>query len=421
MQENSEFGLRPSPQNAASTAQPAGMEQGITWITILTELARRKSLIARVTGVAILLGIVLALLLPAEYTATTKIMPPQQSPSAATVIMSQMTGGAAGSLAALAGGGLGLHSPNDIYIGLLQSRPVADAIIGQFDLERLYHAKDMTATRKILAERTVISSEKSGLIAISVNDRDKKRVANMAKAYVDGLRNLTKSLAVTEASQRRAFYEEQLNSAKDALVLAENDFQQVEQKKGLISLDAQAKSMIESLALLRAQVAAKEVQVEALRSYSTEQNPEVQLAEKELGALQGEQSRFEQRNHSSGFADMGLADVPNAGLDYLRAQHEVLYRQTLLDLLVKQYDAARLDEAKEVAVIQVVDQATEPDRRSSPHRTIIVLILAGWGIIVGCIWVALERWNEGMKANPATARRLEALKDAMRLRRQAKA
>jgi len=404
MQENSEFGLRPSPQNAASTAQPAGMEQGITWITILTELARRKSLIARVTGVAILLGIVLALLLPAEYTATTKIMPPQQSPSAATVIMSQMTGGAAGSLAALAGGGLGLHSPNDIYIGLLQSRPVADAIIGQ-----------------ILAERTVISSEKSGLIAISVNDRDKKRVANMAKAYVDGLRNLTKSLAVTEASQRRAFYEEQLNSAKDALVLAENDFQQVEQKKGLISLDAQAKSMIESLALLRAQVAAKEVQVEALRSYSTEQNPEVQLAEKELGALQGEQSRFEQRNHSSGFADMGLADVPNAGLDYLRAQHEVLYRQTLLDLLVKQYDAARLDEAKEAAVIQVVDQATEPDRRSSPHRTIIVLILAGWGIIVGCIWVALERWNEGMKANPATARRLEALKDAMRLRRQAKA
>ena len=167
----------------------------------------------------------------------------------------------AGSLAAVAGGGLGLKNPNDIYVGLLNSRPVADAIIQQFDLANVYHAKDMTAARKRLASYTEVVSEKNGFIAVSVTDKDKRRVAEMANAYTDELRILTKTLAVTEASQRRLFYEDQLKQAKEALFRAEVSFQQVQQSKGLVQLDAQAKAMIESLAVLRAQVAAREVEV----------------------------------------------------------------------------------------------------------------------------------------------------------------
>jgi tyrosine-protein kinase Etk/Wzc len=365
----------------------ADIRQESTLLELLTELARRKALIAKITAAAIAIGIVLSLVLPVRYTATTRIMPPQQTPSAASMFMTQFAGGNSSPLAALTGGGLSLKNPNDLYVGLLQSNTIADALIHQFDLARDYRARDLTAARKTLASDTAVVSEKSGLIAISVTDKDKNRAAAMANAYTSQLRALTQSMAVTEASQRRMFYEDQLKEAKEALVGAELAFQQVQQQKGLVALDAQAKAMIESLTALRAQVAAKQVEVQALRSFSTEQNPEVQLAEQELSTLRAEAARMEQSGHSQGLGSLDLADVPSAGLDYLRAQHELLYRQTLYDLLIKQYDAARLDESKEAAIIQVVEPAIEPDRRSSPKRMIIVLGSAITMFFLACIFV----------------------------------
>jgi tyrosine-protein kinase Etk/Wzc len=328
--------------DGASLSEAPSDGYEVSLIDVLTQLAYRKWLIAKVTGIAVLAGVGLALVRPVQYTATTKIMPPQQTQSTASMLMmNQLTGAGGGSLAALAGGGLGLKNPNDIYVGLLTSRPIADAIIQKFSLAIEYHANDMTAARKELASYTKVTSEKNGFISVSVTDKDKKRVAEMANAYTDQLRILTKTLAVTEASQRRLFYEEQLKQAKDGLVAAELAFQQVQQQKGLVQLDAQAKAMIESLAALRAQVAAKQVEVQALRSYSTEHNPDVQLAERELTSLQAEEARLEQSNHSPGIAGLGLGNVPAAGLEYLRAAHELQYRQALFDMLMKQYDAAK--------------------------------------------------------------------------------
>ena len=365
------------------------MTAEVSLIEILTELARRKWLIAEITGAAALAGIVVSLLLPVRYTAISKLMPPQQTQSTASLMMNQlMNSGGAGSLAAMAGAGLGLKSPNDIYVGMLNSRPVADAIIQKFDLKTVYHDKDMTEARKDLAGYTQIVSEKSGFISVSATDRDKKRAAAMANEYAVQLRSLTQSIAVTEASQRRLFYEAQLKEAKDALLSAEMAFQQVQQSKGLVQLDAQAKAMIESLTMLRAQIAAKEVDLQAMRSYSTDRNPEVQIAQRELASMKDQAIRLEQRGHSAGYSELGLEDVPAAGLDYLRAEHEVKYRQALFDLLIKQYDAARLDEAKEAAIIQVVEPAIEPDRKSSPKRALIVIsitLLAFLGSIFYCL------------------------------------
>jgi uncharacterized protein involved in exopolysaccharide biosynthesis len=382
-------------------------------IDVLTQLAYRKRLIATVTGIAVLVGLILCLVLPVRYTATTRIMPPQQTQSTASMLMmNQLTGVGGGSLAALAGGGL-LKNPNDIYIGLLTSRPIADAIIQKFSLAKEYHAKDMTIARKKLADYTEVTSEKNGFIAVSVTDKDKKRVAEMANAYTDELRILTKTLAVTEASQRRLFYEEQLKQAKEALVAAELAFQQVQQQKGLVELDAQAKAMIEGIAALRAQVAAKQVEVQALRSYSTEQNPDVQLAERELTSLQAEEASLEQRNHVPGIAGLGLENVPAAGLEYLRAAHELQYQQALFDMLMKQYDAAKMDESKDAAIIQVVEPAIEPDRKSSPRRAMILLISAFLGFLAGCILVLLLWWKKLGEIDPIAGKRLQELSNAL--------
>ena len=384
----------------------------VSLIDLLTQLAYRKWLIAKITGIAVLAGVVLALVQPVRYTATAKIMPPQQTQSSASMMIGQLTSAGGGSLAALAGGGLGLKNPNDIYVGLLTSRPIADAIIQKFSLAKEYHAKDMTAARKKLAGYTEVTSEKNGFITVSVTDKDKKRVAEMANAYTDQLRILTKSLAVTEASQRRLFYEEQLKQAKEALVAAELSFQQVQQQKGLVQLDAQAKAMIESLAALRAQVAAKQVEVQALRSYSTEQNPDVQLAERELTSLQAEEARLEQSNHSPGIAGLGLGNVPAAGLEYLRAAHELQYQQALFDMLMKQYDAAKLDESKDAAIIQVVEPAIEPDHKSPQRRALIVLLFTIVGFFAGCLLAVFRWWKNIVQSDPDTAKQLYKLKQA---------
>lgn len=398
------------PQNNGS-----GYE--ISLIDVLIQLARRKGLIARFTGAAMAVGLLIVLLWPPKYTATTKLMPPQQVTSSASMLMGQLaSSGSGGALAAMAGTGLGLKSPNEIYIGMLTSRPIADAIIQKFELVRVYHVKDMTAARKKLASYTDVSAEKSGFISVSVRDEDKKRVAEMANAYTDQLRILTKTLAVTEASQRRLFYEDQLKQAKEALVAAELSFQQVQQKQGVVQLDAQAKAMIESLAALRAQVAAKQVEVQALRSYSTEKNPEVQLAEHELSTMQGEVARLEERNHSTGFSDIGLRDVPGAGLDYLRAEHEVKYQQALFDLLMRQYDAAKLDESKDAAIIQVVEPAIEPDKRTSPKRVLVLATSMFAGFFAGCLLALLLWWYEFAQLDPEVVGKLQYLCRSLRWR-----
>lgn len=395
----------------------------VSLVEILTQFAYRKALIAKITGGAILVSVTISLLLPVRYTAATKIMPPQQSPSTASLLMGQLTSLGGGSLAAIAAGsgaGLGLKSPSDIYIGFLNSRPVADAIIKKFDLMKLYDTKDMTATRRKLADLTVVTSEKSGLISVAVTDGDKGRAASMANAYTDELRKLTKTLAVGEAGQRRLFYEEQLKQAKESLVEAEFAFQKIQQQKGLVQLDAQARAMVESLSYLRAQVAAKRVEIQSLRTYSTDQNPAVQLAEKDLTSLQAEVSRLERNNPGAAIDSIGLQNIPAAGLEYLRAEHELRYEQALYDILLRQYDAARLDESKEGTVIQIVEPAIAPDRKSSPKRAVIVVISTVCGFFMGCFLAITLWWREIINSEPLLYSQFHELKSALSLKRETK-
>ena len=393
----------PSPQNTDTAPAPDA-------IRALTELARRKWLIAKVTGSTLLIGVLMCFLLPNRYMATIRIMPPKQTPST-TALLSSQAGLA--SLADSSGAGL-LKDPNAIYIGLLKSRPIADAMIASFGLEKVYRSRDMTGARKTLERNTTVTSEKSTLVAISVTDADGNRAAGLANAYAEQLRILTRNISMTEASRRRLFFEEQLKSEKESLIAAEAALQKVQQDHGLVHLDAQANVIIGRLAGIRAEISAKEVELQAQRSYSTERNPDVQLAERELSALQGEAATIENRKSGTGeFSESGLKDVPQAGLDYLRAERELQYQQAFFDLLIKQYEAARLDEAKEAATIQVVEPAIVPERRSSPRALIILPISLLVGFALSYQLIRCLRWLEAEKSDPERARALQEFKYAL--------
>jgi tyrosine-protein kinase Etk/Wzc len=381
-----------------------GQEGGV--VGHLITIARNARFIGIVVACALLVGVVVSFLLPIWFTSTAKIMTPQEPQSSASLLMSQLMNSGAGSLLSASGSSLGLKNPNDKYIGLLNSRPIEDAIINKFGLIKVYRVSDMTKARQKLAANTRVVSEKSGFIAVSVTDRDRIRAAEIANSYIDQLRLATKTIAVTEASQRRLFYEDQLDDSREELVAAEAAFQKVQQN-GMVELDAQSKTLITGLADLRARAAAKQVEVKVLRSYSTDNNPEVQLAENELSSIQGEIARMEHRSQGSDPEAFGLQDVAHSGLDYLRAQHELRYRQTLFDLLVRQYDAAKLDESKGAAVIQVVEPAIASERRSSPHRIAVILMFVALGIAGSCAYLIA-------RASPGYLRTWADLKSAFR-------
>jgi len=403
--------LDPTHLPPLSVLGAGGLKAGTdeTMLEFLIQLAERKRLIGIITGSSLLIGLILCFALPVRYTAITEIMPPKQTQSTASLLNGPMM---MGSLAEAAGGGL-LTNPNDVYVGLLQSRPVADAIIDKFHLVSVYRAKDMTAARRKLAKCTNILSEPSTMISVSVSDGDRRRAAEMANAYIDQLRTMTKDLSMTEASRRRVFFENQLNKQKEILISAEEAFQDVQQKRGLVHLDAQANAIIRSVASLRGQIAAKEVELQSLRSYATDRNPDVQLAEDELATLQREAARLEQNNNSSTFSSMGLKNVPQAGMDYIRAEREVQYQQALFDLLLKQYEAAKLDEAKEAAIVQVVEPAIPPDRKSFPKAILFLPLSLVLGFLLGCFMALLSHRLDLERSDPESAMALERLQNAL--------
>lgn len=368
------------------------------FLGLLVVLAEHKKAILSSTVTAAVVAALLSLLLPNRYTATTKIMPPQRSQSLASALMGQLS--ALSPVAAMAGGSaLGLKNPNDIYVGMLKSRTVEDALIHRFNLQKLYRDKRVSDTRKELEEYSEITTEKEGFIAISVEDKDPKRAADMANAYVEELRKLTQNLAVTEAGQRRLFFEQQLEQVKNNLADAEQALKETQQKTGLIQLDGQAKAIIESVVQLRAGIAAKEVQLRALRSFATAQNPDVEMLEQEVEGMKGQLATLEKQSGSSdGDVQIPTGKVPEAGLEYVRKLRDVKYYETIFGLLAKQYEAAKLDEARNAAVIQVMDPAVEPDRKSSPKRLFITVLSGFFAFLIATFYVlARARFIENLR------------------------
>jgi len=404
--------VTPESSKESSAVANSSEEDEINLLDLLIVLAKHKRIVLGVPfGTAIVAALV-SLFLPNIYTGTARILPPQQSASAASALLNQL-GGAFGGLAGAAGSALGIRNPNELYVGMLKSRTVADNLIARFYLGKVYDQKHLADTRNRLRSVTAIAAGKDGIITIEVDDKDPKRAADLANAYVEELKKLTKVLAVTEASQRRLFFEQQLLQAKDNLTVAEIAARQGLQKGGLAQVDAQGRSMIEVTARLRAQISAKEVQLGAMRTFAAEGNPELQRTQQELEALRRELGRIE---GSSSPSTLGKRESNgNAGLDNLGRLRDVKYYEFLYELLAKQYELAKIDEAKDATVVQVMDEAVVPDLKSKPSRATIVLVSALIAFFAAILWVfvreAIDKPGGGERAE-----RFQALKRYLKWR-----
>jgi tyrosine-protein kinase Etk/Wzc len=379
----------------------------ISLLDILIVVAKHKRLILGLPIVAATIAGGLSFLLPNWYTATVKLMPPQQSQSSAMALLGQLGG-------ALSGGAsqaLGLKNPSDIFVGMLGSRTIADAIIQRFNLKDVYGEEYFQDVRKKLEKNVSITAGRDSVISIEVDDTEPKRAADIANAYVDELEKLTGTLAVGEASQRRLFFGQQLKQAKDDLTKAETELTKFQIDQKVLNPLGQAGLAISAAAALQAQIAAKEVQIMSLKSFATRQNPDLHRAQEELGALKLQLS-IVGRSGSGDAGDvlLSIGKAPQKGAEYVRFYRDMKYFETLYELLARQYEIARIDEAKDATLIQVLDRAVEPERKSKPKRAVIV-ILVGMATGLFALMLAFAREShERAKRNSKHVERLEVLR-----------
>jgi tyrosine-protein kinase Etk/Wzc len=381
----------------------------LNFLDSLSLIAANKKFILGVSLAASVLAAGGSMLLPNIYTATAQILPPQtQSPTSALL-------GQLGALSGAVGQSLGVKNPNDTYVAMLNSRSVADNLIGRFQLMKVYDRKFQSDTRKELAKATSIYSGKDGIISVQVDDEEPKRAAALANGYIEELQKLTQTLAVTEASQRRLFFEKQLANAKRSLADAEVALKTVQEKTGLIQLTGQTEGIIRSAAEIKAQIATKEVMLGSMRTFATASNPEYIQIQQELVGLRAQLKKVEQGlNAGGGDISVPTSKVPEVGLDYVRKVRDVKYYETIFELLAKQFELAKIDEAKQSSLIQVLDTAIEPDRKTRPARGLIVIITAVATMILAIAFVFARAFLAALGADEREKTRLEKLKSSLR-------
>ncbi|HRH17726.1 MAG TPA: Wzz/FepE/Etk N-terminal domain-containing protein [Aquabacterium sp.] len=329
-------------------------------------------------------------LIPPTFTASTSFLQPQQQQGAAAAMLQGL-----GALGGLAGAASGLKNPADQYVAFIKSRTVQDALVKRFALQKRYEAELHEDALRALEGAARISAGKDGLIKVEVDDREPAFAAQLANAHLEELRKLLDRLAVTEAQQRRAFYEKQLEQTKAKLAVAQSALQRSGINEG--ALRAEPKMAAEAYAALKAAVTASQVRLQSMRSYLTEQSPEFRLAQSELGALQSQLSKAES------------ASTAAADDDYIVKYRDFKYQETLFEMFAKQFELAKLDEARDGAVIQVVDMAQTPERKSKPKKAMIaVLATLATGFVLLLFVFVRQAWRNGLQ-DEATAQKLKQL------------
>ena len=390
---------------------PSENREELDLIEILIILSRKKRLILKVTLAAMAVAAVVSLIIPNMYTSTTTILPPQQTQSALTAMLGQLS-----SITKLSDSDVELNNPSDLFIAMLQSRVVEDRLINRFDLRRVYWVKHYQDARKELERRSYIAAEREGLISISVADHDPRRASELANAYVEELHTMNTELAISEAAQRRLFYQQKVDAEREDLSVAELALKRAQEKTGLVQPDAQARSIIQSVADMRAQVAIQEVKVQAMRTYATTQNPDLRRAEMELAGLRAQLAKMERDTGDIGNGNLEVPTrhLPEAQLELIRRIRDVKYHENLYEFLTKQLEAARIDEAKDAVVVQVVDKAVLPEKRSGPKRTLIVLITGAAAYLFSCVAVFVTEGIHRKQEDPHDRARLALLRESLK-------
>jgi uncharacterized protein involved in exopolysaccharide biosynthesis len=359
---------------------------GISWTELGTPIAKRWPRMIAATVLAGAAGVGSSFLIDPRFQSVTTFLPPQQQQSSAASALASL-----GALAGLAGVSGATKSPADEYVGLMQSVTVADHIIDQFQLMSAYKAKFRDDARRRLANNTVLSvGKKDGLIYVQVEDTDANRAAAIANKYVEELRRLTSVLAVSEAQRRRVFFEHQLQEVGKKLAVAQAALGRSGFNEG--ALKTEPKAAADAYARAKAQLAATDVALEGLRSALAESAPEVRAKVATRAALKAQLTEMERTAANS-------ADTSNS--DFIDKYREFKYQETLSEVMVRQYEAARVDEAREGALVQVVDIAKPAERKSGPKRLYIGIGSAIAGFVV-CAVLSVRRERRRARKNGAS-------------------
>jgi len=395
----------PGPVQADTGANGAAADDEISLLDLFATIAENLKLLILLplaVGLAVL-GI--SFMLTPVYTAQTKFLPPLQQQSAAAAMLQQL-----GGLAGLAGAAAGIQNPADQFVAFLRSRAVQDRLVERFDLMTRYQAPNRELAARTLGDNTQISSGRDGLISLEFSDHDPAFAAQVANAYIEELRLLMARLSLTEAQHRRHFFGLRLQQVKNDLAKAESALLDAGVNVRLLNL--QPETALQGVVMLRAQIAAQEVQVASLRAHLTEAAPELRTAQNTLAALRSQLARLErpapQQAPTSGSP---------AGAQGFQAQfREFTLQQTVFEMMAKQYEMARLDEAREGSVIQVLDPAQPPEQRSSPKRALMAVVAtlaAGFALL---LFVFVRQALRSANLDPTSAAKLNAIRRSLGLR-----
>ena len=381
-------------ENQSADAGLQYADDGISLLDLLQVIVDNLRLLVLGPLVCGLAALGYSFTIPPTYTAKTQFLPPQQQQSSAASMLASL-----GALGGLAGAATGLKSPADQYMAFMKSVSVQDALIERFKLVEKYEAKLKTDARMALTGSVRIASGKDGLIGVEVDDKDPKFAADLANAHVDELRNLLGRLAVTEAQQRRMFFEKQLAQTKENLAKADLALK----SSGISSsvLKSSPASAVEAVARLKAGISVQEVKLGAMRNYLTESSPDFKQALSELASLKSELAKAEKDEPAS----QGMSD-------YVARYREYKYQETMFELFTKQFELAKVDESREGAVIQVLDTAQPPERKAKPKKAMIAIIASISSGFALLLFVFIRSALKSVSQNQETQQRLMELQSS---------
>ena len=378
-------------------------EDELSLVDLLIVLAKSRRLILGLPLIVGVLAAVIVLLIPSKYTASARILPPVIGQSTTLALLGSMGGGIMG---------VG-KNPSDIYVTMIKSRSVEDELIKNFDLQAYYDKRYKVDTRKAFEKDLSVKAGKEGVIEIEYEHRDPVKAAAVANGVVGALKDLNARLAITEAARRRVYFEHQLALAKDHLSESELSLKGYQEKTGVMEMDAQASATLGQIATLEATVAAKEVQLAGMKSFATKNNPDYQRVQNEIGGLRSELSKLQGSSRPTRGVMVSKDRMPEQGLEFAHRKRDVKYYETLYEIMARQYEMAKADEAKEGALIQVVDEATPPEKRSFPKRTMTVLLSMVVALFLAILLAFVRNAIAAGGNDPRQAARMAELKRAL--------
>ncbi len=341
----------------------------------------------------------LSFLIAPTFTARTQFLPPQQQQSSASALLQSL-----GSMGGLASAASGLKNPADQYIAFLKTQSIMDAMVERFDLQNRYEAKFKVDARKALEQNTKISAGKDSIIKLEVDDKDPKFAAELANGYVLELRRLMSRLSITEAQQRRAFFDSKVQEARAELTEADKALRATGISAS--TLKSSPLAAVEVVARLKGAITAQEIKIGGMRGYLTESAPEVKQALVELATLRSQLTKAEKDEPAA--VSGRLEDT------YVERFREYKYKETLYEMFAKQYELARVDEAREGAVIQVIDPAQPPEKKSQPKKALIAIIATLAAGLALLLFVLVRQALRNAHREPDTADKLQALQRSWR-------